>query len=344
MANPEHLANLKEGVEAWNRWRKENPAVTPNLLGADLRCEGLSGADLSGVDLGMAGLGWANLSGADLSDATLCEANLREANLSEAILDRANLAGANLCLTNLNEASLDQTDLTGARVGSTVFANVDLSGVKGLETLEHLGPSSIAMDTIYRSKGKIPHTFLRGAGVPEDFIQYIPALVGIGIEFYSLFISYSTKDQEFADRLHADLQAKGVRCWYAPADMPGGKKLHEEIDAAIRVHDKLLLILSLDSMNSEWVKREISVARRREIVEGRQILIPVRVVPFESLLGWVAVDAGSGTDSAREVREYYIPDFSNWKEPDSYKRAFSSLLRVIATSSEPGAGPDGGRA
>jgi hypothetical protein len=38
-------------------------------------------------------------------------------------------------------------------------------------------------------------------------------------QHYSCFISYSAKDQEFAERLHADLQNKGVRCWFAPHDL-----------------------------------------------------------------------------------------------------------------------------
>src|SRR5689334_4754005 len=98
-------------------------------------------------------------------------------------------------------------------------------------------------------EAQIPDVFLRGAGVPDGFIAYVGALVGQAIEFYSCFISYSTKDQLFAERLHADLQAKGVRCWFAPHKMSGGKKLHEQIDEAIRLYDRLLLILSENSMN-----------------------------------------------------------------------------------------------
>ena len=89
---------------------------------------------------------------------------------------------------------------------------------------------------------------------PEIFIHYMPSLIAPGaIQFFSCFISYSTKDQEFADRLDADLQNKGVRCWFAPHDVQGGKKLHEQIDEAIRRYERLLLILSPNSMSSKWV-------------------------------------------------------------------------------------------
>jgi hypothetical protein len=210
-----------------------------------------------------------------------------------------------------------------------------LSRVKGLETLVHNGPSSIGLDTIYRSKGKIPHVFLRGAGVPENFIEYMASLVGTGIEFYSLFISYSTHDQEFAERLHADLQAKGVRCWFAPHDMRSGKKVHEQIDEAIRVYDKLLLILSPASMESEWVKTEIFKAREREIREKRRVLFPIRLCSFEALRDWKLFDADAGKDLAREIREYFIPDFSNWKDHDAYRKAFDRLLHDLHGKSDP---------
>jgi hypothetical protein len=248
-------------------------------------------------------------------------ANLRGANLRTADLREANLGA-----TDFSWAHLDQANLTGAIVGSTTFASVDLNSTNGLETVIHKGPSSIGIDTIYKSKGKIPHAFLRGAGVPENFITYMASLVGTGIEFYSLFISYSTHDQEFADRLHADLQAKGVRCWFAPHKMQGGKKVHEQIDEAIRVYDKLLLILSPESMASEWVKTEIFKAREREISENRRVLFPIRLCSFEALRDWKLFDADAGKNLAREIREYFIPDFSNWTDPGAYRKAFDRLL------------------
>ena len=51
----------------------------------------------------------------------------------------------------------------------------------------HYGPSTIGIDTIYKSKGNIPEVFLRGRGVPEDFIVYMRSLVGRAIDFYSCF-------------------------------------------------------------------------------------------------------------------------------------------------------------
>src|SRR4051794_24348945 len=48
---------------------------------------------------------------------------------------------------------------------------------------------------------------------------------------------------------------------------------------------------------------------------------------FEALRDWECFDADTDKDSARNIREYFIPDFSNWKDQDSYKAAFERLLR-----------------
>ena len=213
---------------------------------------------------------------------------------------------------------------------TTIFADVDLSEVRGLESIKHMGPSTIGIDTLFRSQGKIPEVFLRGCGVPELSSSTPRSSMGAmePIQFYSCFISYSTKNQDFAERLHAKMRDKGLRVWFAPEDVQGGKKLHEQIDEAIRVHDKLLLVLSPESMNSEWVRTEIRKARKAEIKEGKRKLFPIRLVDFNKIREWECFDADSGKDLGVEIREYFIPDFSNWKDHDSFEAAFARLLRT----------------
>jgi uncharacterized protein YjbI with pentapeptide repeats len=334
MANPEHLAMLKQGAKEWNSWREINShAVDWNMTGkvpasADLVLADLSHTDLAGANLSDLALSSVNFSGADLSNANLWGADLSGAKLNAANLRRADLTEARLSGTNLEE-----TDLTDVQVGYTSFSNVDLSVARGLETVRHAGPSSIGIDTIYRSRGKIPEIFLRRCGVPDEFIAYIGSMVGRPLEFYSCFISYSTRDQEFADRLYADLQSNGVRCWFAPHDIHGGRKIHEQIDDAIRLHDKLLLILSENSMNSSWVKTEVANAREREEMDNKQMLFPITLASFDDLRKWKLFDADRGIDSAREVREYFIPDFTKWKEHDCYVHAFQRLIADLKAES-----------
>src|SRR5262249_7964315 len=152
------------------------------------------------------------------------------ANLSDARLKNANLRGANLSWTNLTGAKVTGADLSDSEVIATVFANMDLRGVRGLCDLAYSGPSTIGIDTLYRSNGDIPSVFLEGCGVPESLITYAHSLFGQSIEFYSCFLSYSSGDQVFAERLYADLRAKNIRCWFAPEDLRTGDRFLDRIE------------------------------------------------------------------------------------------------------------------
>jgi hypothetical protein len=115
MANEEHLNILKQGVEAWNKWREEHPDIRPDLPEADLREANLRGADLRGADLLQVDLSGALLSRADLFGANLSEALFSRAELTQANLSRANLSGALFHGTDLSGALLLQADPRGRR-------------------------------------------------------------------------------------------------------------------------------------------------------------------------------------------------------------------------------------
>ena len=364
MANPEHVEIVKQGTDAIGQWWKETYELKKSLSKVEQMVQedtfhfDLSGADLDGLELGNARLSRANLRNATLRGTNLTAANFLQADLSDARLDGANLflaylylatlVGADLQGASLNSTRFEETDCTSANFGmcrcnSTQFLGVDLSRALGLEYIQHIGPSFISIDTIFKSRGKVPDVFLRGCGVPDKLITNIPSLIGAlrPIQFYSCFISYSHQDESFAQRLHASLQQKGLRVWYAPEDMKLGQKIHEQIESAIRVHDKLLLVLSEASMTSEWVKTEIAHARQREVKEGKRVLFPISLVPFDAIRAWKAFDADTGKDMAREIREYLVGDFSNWKDHDAFEKGFERLLLALRAegAKESGAAP-----
>lgn len=162
----------------------------------------------------------------------------------------------------------------------------------------------------------------KAASSPQhNVIPFAQSLVDTAIDYYSTFISYSSKNQDFAMRLHADLQSKGVRCWFAPEDIKIGDKFRQRIDEAIRIHDKLLVILSADSISSAWVEEEVESAIEREHKENRSVLFPVRIddAVINSDQAWAA--------SLRRMR--HIGDFSKWKDQDSYRKAFDRLLHDL---------------
>jgi uncharacterized protein YjbI with pentapeptide repeats len=128
MANDDHVAILKKGVEVWNAWREANPDIRPDLSGADLIEAYLREADLHRADLSDANLFEADLSDANLSGAILTEANLTRAKLGGANLCRANLGGAKLCGAILSVATLTGAKLTGANLWGAYLNVAKLTG------------------------------------------------------------------------------------------------------------------------------------------------------------------------------------------------------------------------
>src|SRR5262245_50560664 len=299
MANPEHLQIVQQGVDAWNAWRRQSRHLRPDLSQANL-----SRADLSAV----------NFSHADLSGAHLISADLAAADLSAADLHGADLSGA---------------DLSHATLCATVFGATNLTAVQGLATCVHHGPSLLDHSTLTRS-GPLPRAFLRGCGLPRALMDSLPSLLHPSPQFYSCFISYASRDQVFAERLYADLQNQGVRCWFAPEDMKIGDRLRPRIDETIRVYDKLLLILSKTSVMSQWVEQEVETALARERQQSTTILFPVRIDNTVMTLetGWPAL--------IRNTR--HIGDFRRWKIHGVYQKAFDRLLRDLKAAEHK---PDG---
>jgi hypothetical protein len=243
-------------------------------------------------------------------------------------LSVADLSGADLSVADLSGANLSGADLSGAILSGaflleTIFADVDLTATKGLNACEYVGPSPIDFRTLSRSKN-VPLSFLRGCGLPDALIDYLPSLQGNAIQFYSCFISYSSKDQLFAERLHADLQNKGVRCWFAPHDLPIGAKTWDAIDEAIRLRDKLLVVLSKASLGSDWVEDEVSKAYAEERSRKEVVLFPIRIDKAVMSTGepWAV--------KLRDQRN--IGDFRQWRKPADYQKSVERLLRDLKAS------------
>ena len=151
MADPEHLAILKQGIETWNKWRHDSRDVRPELFGAnlpgvDFHCANLEGANIGCANLRSANLSKANLSGADLGGdhhsirathggTDLREANLTGAHLFETSFHGSDLRGATLRRTHMHGTSFVATqlagaDLTDSRLSFAAFHSIDLSEVR----------------------------------------------------------------------------------------------------------------------------------------------------------------------------------------------------------------------
>jgi len=165
---------------------------------------------------------------------------------------------------------------------------------------------------------------------PEPRLPIAPAA-----RFQTVFISHSHKDHEFVARLNAALRERGVRTWFSHENLDAGSKIHENIFAAIDSFDRLIVVLSEHSMHSQWVTSELHRAFQRQRTEGRNILFPISIVPFEVLQKWTCFDTDSGKDLAVELREFLIPVISDWTDEYEFSKFVDSIVKGLAATTAP---------
>lgn len=311
MANPQHYDKLKEGVKAWNKWRKEHPEIFPDLRDADLH-----GMLLNGINFRHT-----NLDGADLRNANLRSALLDHASFYQTDLSSANLRNVVLHKTYFKETILRRTNFHNAYLSDTLFLRVDLSETINLENAFHLGPSTIGMDTIQRSKGRIKDVFLQGAGILEQLVTSINSSGIAPFDYYTCFISHSSENRKFVEILYRDLCKAGVFCWYAPTSLYSGDKFRLHITEAVQNKEKVIVVLSKSSLKSNWVAKEVKLARQRER-NGKKVLVPIRL---DNAI------KSSKVDWAVKLREgQHVGDFENWQQSSlHYQEQLENLLMVL---------------
>ena len=302
------------------------------LSGADMGDADLTGSNLSEADLVKANMDGANLRGADLNKADLREANLAGADLGRADLNRAdlreaNLAGANLCGVDLRSADLGGANLESTSMSNTVFALTDLAAANGLETIRHLGPSTLDHRTYARSGG-LPYVFLRGCGLPDSLISAMPSLLGNPIEQSPCFICYNPEDQAFARQLYNALQARGTRCWLRERQLRSEDDDLGPVSRDILRWDRVLLCCSKYSLNSWWVSGEVDNALvkeerlRKKRGQRLQALIPL------DLDGYLS-DGWDGEDK-RKVVSRVVVDFRDWDKDDAkFDAQLAQVIRIL---------------
>lgn len=316
MANQEQLEILKQGVKAWNRWREENFDEKIDLSAGDFK------------EL-------------DLREINLCGAFLNKVNFRRANLSRADISFANLKQAIFSESALRETNITRAIVGQTIFEGINLSEIYNLETVHHILPSIIDINTLKYSKGNISPLFLRGCGLSDWEIEnsklYKPNLeneeinkiiyniydirAAQALQISPLFISYSHDDTDFVNLVSKELTIKGIRFWRDIYDMTAGR-METQIDRAIQQNPTVLVVLSKNSLNSDWVQHEVRKARELEKEIGRDVLCPVALDDNWKSAPWPA-------RVMEQIMEYNILDFSGWEDDTKFNEAFTKLLNGL---------------
>lgn len=366
MPDYKQLGILKQGVEAWNRWREEHSDTaidlsSAQLLRADLSGANLAGADLRRADLVQSSLVRTDLSGADLSEADCSGACLRGADLKRAwlrgtVLRGANLSQADLSLADLSEAELHLADLQRANfnhtrvdgtgfaeavLGDSLLARTDLSRARGLETCHHKGPSTLGSNTLSSSLGRIPEPFLRGCGLSDWEIESA-RLFNPGLGNQEIIdINYRVYDL----RASRALQVFPLFISYSHADSAFVNKVGDCL-----TENGIRYWRDIHNLQSGRVETQID----RAIRHNPTVLL---VLSEHSLASdWVQHEVRTGRGLEKElgrdvlcpvsldaswkhspwperlmeqVLEYNILDFSGWRDEGEFNEMFSRLLRGL---------------
>ena len=207
MANPEHIEILKQGVEAWNKWRKENPEIKPDLSGIvikevlpEQKYFSVSLMEDEKIVLG-AILKEIDFSHTNFERANLERANLEKANLERANLEKANLFGANLFWANLIEANLEKANLVKANLVVAKLRVANLEGVNIREAnLRGANLFGANLERAYINKTNLSYVNMEKAKIYSVSYKKEPNCIGVrGYESDTIspLLKKIIKDQDF---------------------------------------------------------------------------------------------------------------------------------------------------
>jgi hypothetical protein len=334
------LLDMQE-IDLFNKLRRRHPDIILDFTKADLRGaalpwkgdlhlqilfdrERLAGHRprvLDGIDLSNSRLYETNLRGVSLRKASLKSGVLVDADLTGADLTGANLEAAFLNGTNFTGTKLDQTSFTQAELGRTLFIDTDLSSVRGLDEVHHSTTSEIAFSTLVNSSFQVSETFLRAAGVSIGIIEDLKRGQRFASTYATCFLSYSTNDSVLAQKMYYALIEAGVRVYWDRTDLTAGESLEVQLGKAIREYDRTIAILSENSLDSVWLKRETEIA----LYYKPQGFTPIRICEIKPIREFVA----KHEIKPDIVERYPILDFSGWETEAEFERLRELLLRSI---------------
>ncbi len=327
-ADPEQEAALTKGAAFWNKWRSVQKIHAPRLARTNFEGRSLEGANLAQADLSAsvwkrcrlanasfrrANLVGIDLRGTDLSGVDFTDATLRGADLRAACLRNATLIGA-----NLSGAAIEGADFDAARLRKTAFCDVETSKAENLERCWFVGKSYADIKTLASGQAT-PRRFLEGCGVSQEFTDRLPLLVDSGSPTHSCFISFASEDVDIAAQLERELRADGIRVYFFPENIRVGDKVERKIFEAIDSHDRFIVLLSENSVASDWVKREVELGLRIEQKRRGDFLIPVQLGDdwSKSRKAWV-----------KQVKQRDLIDYRD-RSQNAYRLAYDRLFRLL---------------
>ncbi len=127
---------------------------------------------------------------------------------------------------------------------------------------------------------------------------------------HEVFLSHSDLDREFAGSLSEVIRRHGIPVWYSQTNILGAQQWHDEIGAALQRCDWFAVVLSPQSVESTWVKRELLYALNHDRFENK--IVPIMYQPCDhERLSWTLSEFQM-IDFTRSLDEGYVDLFRMW--------------------------------
>ncbi len=132
-----------------------------------------------------------------------------------------------------------------------------------------------------------------------------------------MFVSYSHDDTAFVDMLDSSLAGKYIHCWRDTKDLVAGP-IESQLELGME-SNPVVIVLSKNSVDSDWVQWEAANARRLEKRLGKHVLCPIAIDDAWKRSSW------SGP-LKQHIQRYNILDFAEWREANAYRGQLKKLV------------------
>lgn len=318
---------------------------TVDFTGACFRSANLSGANLNGANLTGVDLSTANLSRVTMKGAILRGAIFNRATISEADLTEADFTDAHLMFCRIEDSRFLNTHLDNAVMGWTRLCSLDLSCALGLETVTHLGPSTVGIDTIAKSGKRLSEVLLTACGIPCESLSRPVGDLSRSVFSEPVCICYLGTDGDFAEKLRSRLGRSMTNIWSISLETieKDLKQIAEHSCCGSwppkRYQDfypyrQLIVVMSDDSLRRPKLKTFLIDLFEQQLQGTRQInFFPVRLCNNKSLREWSLRSRDRKNDIAAQLRSAPIPDFQNWHNQSDFELAARHLVAQLERNS-----------
>jgi uncharacterized protein YjbI with pentapeptide repeats len=313
-----------------------------DLTGCRFAQTKLNGAVVFKSRFDLSFMGMVDFSDARLGDVSFNSAKLMKCNFTNAPIAMCHFEGSleaprKFILANRADIpggdKMPDSDLARAGINrfdnATLNRTIEMHAERASNIGQWAGSGTRQSDgvALYASLDSLRDFFML-TGMPEHAVTGLLRQFQLAPGSTGIFISYSSRDLELAEKLYSWLTRRGFNVWFAPRNMEGGATIRSQLMSIINEVEAVLAILSVDAVNSDWVRTEVVASIRQESQRKKPMLFPVRLAPYEAMREWRFVDEGE--DFGPAIRERYIPDLSGWRDDLSFDAAMSEFVKSLS--------------